>query len=317
MKRLSISSVAVAASCALAAPAVLAAEYIDLFDATPITRTATYPVVGFAGVDFSQRFVFETAEATVYCGAASTAYVKTDNENGTYGPPIVDNFMTAGDDDVSICLGGTGISQIPGTNCFSSAAGTRPEGGAMELYYGAGSVTAPVDLVAGKNDLEFKLWDFGIDLGNTKLVLELPAACSAEPDSYVKVSGGIGFGLSGRGNSPTETFDGYVYKIGSYVGGELNINFRQSYGYCTYEPGSYGDIEFFTSTPFTPARFAKLVNFVTTPNCPALEPWILGKDASEDIPRGAVFALGVFETPQGPLFYRWVPLETGGAEFFE
>jgi hypothetical protein len=229
--------------------------------------------------------------------------------------------MTAGDDDVSICLGGTtdsGIGTIPGTNCFSSAQGTRPVGGAMELYYGAGSVTATVDLDAGKNDLQFKLWDYGVDLGNTKLVLELPAACSAEPDSYVKVSGGIGFGSSGRGNSPTESFDGYVYKIGSYVGGELNINFRQSYGYCTYEPGSYGDIKFFTSTPFAPARFAKLLNFVTTPNCPALEPWILGKDASEDIPRGAVFALGVFEiSPNEAPYFRWVPLETGGVELFE
>jgi hypothetical protein len=151
-----------------------------------LTGELTTPSAGNNGltgdtVDISKRFVFDDANATVYCQGSGTAYVVTDKNDGTYGPPIVDNYMTAGADGVSICVGGSDIPDpIGGTNCFKSAT-ARIDGQPVENFYTATGVSAPVAVTDGENSLSFKLWDFGVDYGNSKLVLELPANCSASP----------------------------------------------------------------------------------------------------------------------------------------
>jgi hypothetical protein len=167
MKRLLIAAATAAALFASAT----SAETVPLFDATPVTAVAF-------GTDFSKRFVFKTSDpVTVYCVGDQTAYVK----DTTGGPPIVDNYMTAGDDLKSICEGGSGIQSqgiaIAGTHCFVGGNGSIT-GGDIRNTFNAAGVTAPVSLFDGENNLTFKLWDYGVVYGNTPLELVLPEACS-------------------------------------------------------------------------------------------------------------------------------------------
>jgi hypothetical protein len=119
---------------------------------------------------------------TVYCVGDQTAYVK--DTNG--GPPIVDNYMTAGNDLQSICLGGSAIQsggQTTGTHCFTTANSTAI-GGDMRTAFNGPNVTAPVSLFDGENNLTFKLWDYGTVYGNVPLELVLPEACSTTPQCW-------------------------------------------------------------------------------------------------------------------------------------
>jgi hypothetical protein len=112
-------------------------------------------------VDIANRWAFDDATVTVYCQLGGTAYVVTDDGDGTYSNPIVDNYMTAGNDSFSICTGGVDLPDpIAGTNCFNSADGTRPLGTPLENLY-TSNASAPVDLAYGENVITFKLWDWG------------------------------------------------------------------------------------------------------------------------------------------------------------
>jgi hypothetical protein len=154
-------------------PAVVAAESVTLFEATPVTSS------GF-GTNFAQKFVFKTSQpVTVYCDGAQTAHVTDDNG----GPPIVDNFMTAGNDLASICQGGSAIQSggtTSGTHCFASGNGNTTGVDIRTTFNGTG-VTAPVQLTDGENTITFKLWDYGVVYGNTPLQLALPNDCSTSP----------------------------------------------------------------------------------------------------------------------------------------
>jgi len=149
------------------------AQYVPLFDAQVIKPS-------FPDVNIASRFVYKTATVQAYCDAPATAYIKTDNGNGTYGPPLADNYITSGDDLTSACQGPQPLpSPIAGSHCFASGSSdpihyNQP----IETVFSAANVSAPIALNTGANSTTFKLWDYGGVYGNTKLVLELPSACN-------------------------------------------------------------------------------------------------------------------------------------------
>lgn len=160
--------IAIATVVAFGASASLSAEVVPLFDATLITNS------GLA-VNIDNRWVFDEKTVTVYCAGGGTANVQTVGG----GNPIVDNYMTAGDDSQSICAGGSpnlGGGPISGTNCFSSAGGIV-EGNSVESAY-TSTATAAIDLVDGENTVTVKLWDWGSWYGNSALELALPENCT-------------------------------------------------------------------------------------------------------------------------------------------
>lgn len=153
------------------------AEEIQLFDAKVITAS------GF-GADISKRYVYDSAITTAYCEGAGTAYLRTTGE--TDNSLIVDNYVTLnGNDGQSICTGGSdGLPVIAGTNCFSSGSSSSTHYGKPIETVFTSSATAPVSLVDGQNDLEFKLWDWGGVYGNTSIELALPENCSSRPPPF-------------------------------------------------------------------------------------------------------------------------------------
>jgi len=80
--------------------AACAEQYVPLFDRSLVKGS------NFSYTDIAQRYSYASKTITVYCDAPSFAYIKTDKGDGTYGPPLVDNYMTAGDDLKSVCVGG-------------------------------------------------------------------------------------------------------------------------------------------------------------------------------------------------------------------
>jgi hypothetical protein len=181
-----------------------AQDHVPLFDARGVAESGK-------AVNIANRWVFNQVEVTVYCSAESVGYVVTDNGDGTYGNPLVDNYLTAGDDGVSICIGGIDLPDpIAGDNCFNTAQTVRPLGTPLGDLY-TSSATAPVDLAVGENTITFKLWDWGSSYGNTKLVLELPEGCSPAPQSCAD--------LSQFGSVVTIDFEG----IATQPGGEFAV----------------------------------------------------------------------------------------------
>ena len=174
--------IAIATVVAFGASASLSAEVVPLFDATPITDS------GF-GPDISQRFEYDQNSVTVYCAGPGSANVQTVGG----GSPIVDNYITAGDDLQSICTGGApnlGGGPVSGTNCFST-------GNSSSAYWGdpiesvfTSNATAAIDLVDGENIRTIKLWDWGGVYGNTALELALPENCTATPPTIVSMCAG-------------------------------------------------------------------------------------------------------------------------------
>lgn len=147
------------------------AEHYPLFNATSVTNSP------FPEADLVRRWTFAEKSVTTYCTAPSTAFIVTDNGNGTYGPPLVDNHMTAGNDNVSVCQNGFPLPLGGGTMCFNAGATVVP-GAQIGATHNASGITAPVSLPTGAHHLTVKLWDFGVVYGNTKLALELPQSCS-------------------------------------------------------------------------------------------------------------------------------------------
>ena len=175
-KNLTAKALATLAFLPIAGVSTLACgtQYIPLFDAQVVTPSH------FFIPKLSDAYVFASKTVTAYCDAPSVAMIKTDNGDGTYGPPIVDNYITAGNDSVSACAGGAAfdpLGLISGTNCFRNGH-VLPVGGPIQATFDSTGVTAPVPLSAGATTIEYKLWDYGGVLGNTKLVLEIPASCS-------------------------------------------------------------------------------------------------------------------------------------------
>jgi hypothetical protein len=163
------------------ASATAAGDKVALFEPTLVTRSA--PNNGLSGgeVNIDKRWVFKEATVKVNCTDVGIGSVLTDNEDGTYAPPIVDNYMTAGSDYASICTGGSVISRsasttISGTHCFVSA--QYRVGQPVSPGYDSTGVSAKVSLAIGENDISFRLWDYGDVYGNSKLVLDLPGSCS-------------------------------------------------------------------------------------------------------------------------------------------
>lgn len=160
----------------------VSAEEIPLFDATLITNSAEASPFGTAQVDINKRFVYDSAETTVFCAGAGTAYLRTVGDANNF--LIVDNYVTLNDADTqSICTGGSGIngSVISGTHCFDSGSSSSSFWGDPIDNVFNSDATAPVSLSDGQNDLLFKLWDYGAVFGNTALELALPEDCSSEP----------------------------------------------------------------------------------------------------------------------------------------
>jgi hypothetical protein len=152
------------------------AQYVPLFSALPVKVSPVSPPPALPNI--ADRYVYGTATVTSYCDAPTVAYIKTDNGDGTYGPPLVDNFITAGNDLVSACQGGPNLlAPMSGTHCFLSG-NANVIGGPIEATFDATGISAPVTLNAGANTTTFKLWDYGGVYGNAKLVLELPLACN-------------------------------------------------------------------------------------------------------------------------------------------
>jgi len=162
------------------APVASGATYFPLFDAVNITAS------GFP-TDITQKFYFASTKVTTYCFAGGIAQVVTDDGDGTYSFPIVDNYITAGNDLMSICDGGWSMAAwgIGGDNCFDGTKDGIPLGGLAVDHYtdapGNGTITASVTLPAGTYQTEFKLWDFGDVYANSKLVLQLPEGCTVPP----------------------------------------------------------------------------------------------------------------------------------------
>lgn len=164
----------------------VSAEEIPLFGATPITNSALKSPTNSAAVDINNnRFVYDSAETTVFCADAGTAHLRTvgDAENHL----IVDNYVTLNDaDNQSICTGGSSINGngsviTSGTHCFDSGSSSSGVlGDAINTVFNS-DATAPVSLSDGQNDLLFKLWDYGAVFGNTALELALPENCSSVP----------------------------------------------------------------------------------------------------------------------------------------
>ena len=165
--------IAISTAIAVGVCAPLQAEVVPLFEATTITSS---PV----SVDIDNRFVFKSTTVDVYCDGVGTADVQSVGG----GSPLVDNYMTAGNDLQSICTGG--ISDLPapisGSHCFSSVSNWQGNvGNPMESAF-TSTATAQVQLADGESEVEFKLWDYGGAYGNTALELALPDNCYANPD---------------------------------------------------------------------------------------------------------------------------------------
>jgi hypothetical protein len=149
-----------------------AEQYVPLFDRA-LVKASNFPYT-----NINQRYSYASKTITAYCDVPSVAYIKTDNGDGTYGAPIVDNYITAGDDLKSVCVGGVNLpSPVGGTNCFKTGT-TTPINLPIQDWFDATGVTAPIALAKGENTRTFQLWDYGGVRGNTKLVLEIPQSCS-------------------------------------------------------------------------------------------------------------------------------------------
>ena len=176
---------AIAAAIAASFSVSASAEVIPLFDATPITDSGFSP-------NINERFVYDSADTTVYCSGDGTAYLRTVDDANNY--LIVDNYVTLNDaDTTSICIGGNtnlGGGPVTGTNCFNSgSASSSYWGDAIETVF-ASNATAPIDLTDGENNVTVKLWDWGGVYGNTALEPRRdPCCCRHHSDQQVRQSG--------------------------------------------------------------------------------------------------------------------------------
>jgi hypothetical protein len=159
------------------------AQYVPLFNPLPIKNSWVSPPPGPYYID--NTYVYGTATVVSHCDAPTTAYIKSVKPDGSgYGPPLADNYITAGNDKTSVCQGGPALPAplnpafppVGGTHCFKSGS-TSPTMVPIEQTFDATGISAPISLNAGANTTTFKLWDYGGVYGNARLVLELPAAC--------------------------------------------------------------------------------------------------------------------------------------------
>ena len=258
-----IKSCVLAAAVASLLPAVVSAETVPLFNATPVTQS------GFS-TNFGRVFQFGGDKTvTVYCNEAATAYVKDDFGN----PPIVDNFMTIAPNDLgSICQGGSAIQSgsviTTGTHCFNTGSSASTPLDIRDTFT-APNVTAPVSLSLGENTLTFKLWDYGAVYGNSPLELVLPEACATLKLIDVNVhpnSDPNPVNTGSGGSTPvaifgSATFNVYDIDTASLTLGDAKVKVvgKKSNELCSYEDiGSYDEAYFDKLNP-TPDGYPDLL----------------------------------------------------------
>lgn len=266
-----IKGCVLAAAVASLLPVVVSAESVELFKATPITYS------GFGGADFDKRFVFAESEVTVYCVDGGGLASVTDDLGG---PPIVDNFMTVGANDLaSICQGGSAIQPklvqgVTGTHCFDSGNSNQSVWGQDIRKHFPFDGTASVSLNEGKNVLLFKLWDYGSVYGNSPLDLTLPTNCAtlqiidvnvhpnSDPNPVNTGSGGsTPVAIFGSANLDVYDIDTSTLKLGD---AEVKVVGKKSNELCSYEDiGSYDEAYFDNLNPMLDGKYDLLCKFDT------------------------------------------------------